>query len=80
MEKLMKEIIVETETFSFDKWIKIISSVITFMVIEAKRLRNKNDFMYFHTKLMLSRSINSNRFNDINSIIFIIFYQLISLK
>lgn len=76
----MKEIIVETETFSFDKWIKIISSVITFMVIEAKRLRNKNDFMYFHTKLMLSRSINSNRFNDINSIIFIIFYQLISLK
>ena len=37
MEKLMKEIIVETETFSFDKWIKIISSIITFMVIEAKK-------------------------------------------
>ncbi len=33
----MKEVIVETETFSFDKWIKIISSVITFMVIEAKK-------------------------------------------
>jgi len=37
MEKLMKEVIVETETFSFDKWIKIISSIITFMVIEAKK-------------------------------------------
>jgi len=33
----MKEIIVETETFSSDKRIKIISRVITFMVIEVKK-------------------------------------------
>ncbi len=33
----MKEIIVETEIFSFDKRIKIINNVILFMVIEAKK-------------------------------------------
>jgi hypothetical protein len=33
----MKEIIVETEIFSFDKWIKIIKNVILFMVIEVKK-------------------------------------------